>query len=395
MRFDYPARNERMLARHPDIEAVNAQRGLVFLRRNEVLAVQSDATVVADRGRRWIDGHDDHPSGIVRFRLRPAAKVDVAEWTATLAGGAHKRIGIGPNHVCLAQPQWHPGPADDPEPIDPLPAPPPAGPYPAGPTPRVAILDTGIVPHPWFLSCPWFATCLPPDYEVLDANLDFQLDSLAGHGTFIAGIFRKYAPTAELVIRRVIESDGVTDEFRLIHALHALPRVDVISLSLGCYTYDDKPPPALAHVLARIPRDVVIVACAGNCSSDRPFWPAAMKRVIGVGALNAAGSDRADFSNYGWWVDACAVGEGVTSTFVTFNGPQRPSGDYDPDRFVGYARWSGTSFAAPRFAAAIAARVTAKSEPASHAADALLDPTGRRSFPDLGVALDDAPGTTP
>ncbi|MCL6537154.1 MAG: S8/S53 family peptidase [Acidothermus sp.] len=392
MRFDYVARNERLLSRHPDIQAIEGPRGLVFLRRDEVLAAASHADRVADQGRRWIEAQQAHPSGVVRFRLRSAARVDVLEWTDTLTGSAHKNAVIGPNHVLLAQPQWHPGPADDPEPADnPIP------PYdvvlpPNAPQVKIAVLDTGIVAHPWFVSRPWFSSCTQDDYEVLDANLDFYLDSVAGHGTFIAGVIRQWAPAADLVISRVVESDGTTDEFRLIQTLHTLPAVDIISLSLGCYTHDDKPPAVLTHILARIPQTTLIVACAGNTASDRPFWPAATKRVIGVAALNAAGTDRAVFSNYGWWVDACAVGENLVSSFVTFDGPRPPHGGRDPDRFIGYARWSGTSFAAPRVAAAIARRAYEQAIPIRQAAAQLLDPTAHRYFPDLGVVVDPPPG---
>ena len=42
----------------------------------------------------------------------------------------------------------------------------------------------------------------------------------------------------------------------------------------------------------------------------RPFWPAAFKQVLAVGAVDQKGAQwlKADFSNYGWWVDAAARG---------------------------------------------------------------------------------------
>ncbi|NED51479.1 peptidase S8 and S53 subtilisin kexin sedolisin, partial [Micromonospora aurantiaca] len=66
------------------------------------------------------------------------------------------------------------------------------------------------------------------------------------------------------------------------------------------------PSPVLRQAIAALGRGTVVVACAGNAATDRPFWPAAMKPVIGVAALD--GADRAWFSNHGWWVDACAQG---------------------------------------------------------------------------------------
>ena len=58
----------------------------------------------------------------------------------------------------------------------------------------------------------------------------------------------------------------------------------------------------------------------------------------------------AEFSNTGDWVDACAPGVDVVSSFVRL----RPgSGERD----YGFARWSGTSFATPQVAAEIATAI--------------------------------------
>ena len=60
------------------------------------------------------------------------------------------------------------------------------------------------------------------------------------------------------------------------------------------------------------------------------------------------------FSSNGWWVDCSTVGEGILSTFV--EGEQSPDFTPDPQSFPesSFARWSGTSFAAPQVAGAIA-----------------------------------------
>jgi subtilisin family serine protease len=104
------------------------------------------------------------------------------------------------------------------------------------------------------------------------------------------------------------------------------------------------------------------VASAGNDGTQRPVWPAAFKRVVGVAALGPDG-ERAPFSNFGWWVDACSTGVDVDSCFFDFVGsieairshaspPDVSTGDVE--KFEGFALWDGTSFAAPRVAAAIA-----------------------------------------
>jgi hypothetical protein len=84
-------------------------------------------------------------------------------------------------------------------------------------------------------------------------------------------------------------------------------------------------------------------------------------------------------------VDACAVGEGVISSFVTFterNGPN--ARDY-----CGYAAWSGTSFAAPKVSGAIIALAAAKDLTVAEAADVVLDQDTNRTVPDLGVLVAD------
>jgi subtilisin family serine protease len=76
----------------------------------------------------------------------------------------------------------------------------------------------------------------------------------------------------------------------------------------------------------------------------------------------------------------------IFSSFFNFDGPVGSSPTAED--FTGYATWSGTSFAAPRVAAAIAARAAAHGLPTATAAAELLDPTDHPSMPDLGVLVD-------
>jgi subtilisin family serine protease len=77
-------------------------------------------------------------------------------------------------------------------------------------------------------------------------------------------------------------------------------------------------------------RGVVMIAAAGNQSSNKPMFPAAEggPAILSVGASSAADS-LAAFSNYGSWVKVAAPGDQITSTMAGH----------------GYATWSGTSMA--------------------------------------------------
>ncbi|WP_176611336.1 S8/S53 family peptidase [Actinomadura sp. WMMB 499] len=385
--FDQQAVLERVLARHRDAVVVEPVPGRpALIRRDQLLVAGHDAAVAEDLVRRWCDGREDG-AGVARLRLRAPARPDVCELAAELGGdGPHRRLAVAPNHLVHGQPLWWSGPADRPRPASPVPAPRTAADACRDVT--VAILDTGLSPHPWYADADWFREQPAEDAEVLDADLDRELDVQAGHGTFVAGVVLRHAPAARLLARRVLGGDGVGDELGVIRALARLAErdhADVVNLSLGCHTYDDRPSPVLSHAIRSLGRRTVVVACAGNAASDRPFWPAALKSVIGVAALD--GDDRAWFSNYGWWVDAAAPGVDVASSFVRFDGPRPPAEGADPDRFDGFATWSGTSFATPMVTGLIARLAASEDIGAVAAADKILDQNARATHPDLGVII--------
>ena len=126
---------------------------------------------------------------------------------------------------------------------------------------------------------------------------------------------------------------------------------------------------------------MVMVASAGNDASIRPTWPAAYPEVIGVAALGPAGP--AAFSNAGHWVDCCAPGVDLVSTF--HRAPR-----HDPP-FHGWARWSGTSFAAPLVAAMIAREVQRTGDPVKAAAERVVRPAHRAAIPGYGTVVAPTP----
>ncbi len=248
------------------------------------------------------------------------------------------------------------------------------GPEPAGPPPaaktatgpagaiRVAVIDTGI---PRDKRTDGRLADVPrtgdniDELDVLPAGPDGWLDYQAGHGTFVAGVIHRVAPRAELRMYRAVDSDGFGTDHDIAEAIRRAhdDGARIINLSLGVRTVDDQPPPAMAAAIAAVLNDParrpVIVAAAGNFGGTSPVYPAAIDGVVAVAGLTAYLTP-ADWSSYGDHVTFSCVGEGVRSTYVP--GTESPVFDPQPDEFGPdpWAVWSGTSFAAPQIAGAVA-----------------------------------------
>jgi subtilisin family serine protease len=155
-------------------------------------------------------------------------------------------------------------------------------------------------------------------------------------------------------------------EVAIAHAMLRRSDTDVIQCGFAFPTLDDYPSLPFAAVLAELrqpsaPRggQVAVVAPAGNEQSRRRYWPAALPDVVGVASTNRRLNARAWFSNWGEWCDCCTRGEHVYSTFVDWDGPVEGEPITDIEHFRGWARWDGTSFAAPKVSAEIARLVAA------------------------------------
>ena len=256
---------------------------------------------------------------------------------------------------------------------------------------KIAVLDTGAVKHRLLPTKPD-----PQTYDEPDEDADATLDYEAGHGVFIEGIIKRYAPGATVVHKRVLTSNGTVDDASLARQLDSCRDVDIVNLSLGGYTHDNRGPYALPRVLDALRAhkpEMVVVAAAGNDHTDRPFFPAAAKGVIAVAAHREDDpGGRAPYSNFGWWVDARAKGTHVSTFYDPSYGGEdgsltTPEGRPLSDS-TGWAEWSGTSFAAPVVAAAVAARMTDKGEDARAAARAVLDNAIGTQREGIGVLVD-------
>ena len=273
------------------------------------------------------------------------------------------------------------------------PAEPPNLPFVAGgPTegPNIVIVDTGIADtsHPQLdgvLPIRSAAGVMRVDSaERWDGNDDDQIDPIAGHGTFVAGIIRMVAPRSRLTVLGPVSGFGDICEHDLVRVLEQVadldPRPDIVNLSLGGYSVEDMP--MLRNAVLQLQAlGMIIVASAGNDATCYPSYPAAFPDVIAVGALGPAGP--AHFTNYGPWVRACAPGVDVVSTFFDDDDPPAP-------QYHGWARWSGTSFAAPAVAGALA-KALRDGLDKKDAVKRLIDDPSLFRIPGLGAVVNQTP----
>ena len=203
---------------------------------------------------------------------------------------------------------------------------------------RIAVLDTGAeVGHPllsgrvvggWDFIEEDSDPGETPDG--LDNDGDGSIDEAMGHGTHVAGIVRQVAPDAQLLIARVLNSDGVGDMLDVARAIRwaVASGARVINVSLGSLSYSAAVQLALDEAQAA---RVVVVASAGNWGAHDPQeYPATAPSVFAVAALDDLGL-AAPFTSYGNFVSFAAPGIAIRSAFVN----------------AGYAQWSGTSMSAP------------------------------------------------
>jgi subtilisin family serine protease len=183
------------------------------------------------------------------------------------------------------------------------------------------------------------------------------------HGTFCAGIASAATDNAEgiagagwncrLLPLKVsdaageITSDAIAEAF-----LYAIDReVDVLSMSLGAAGGAGVPEFFQALVDLADSANVLCVAAAGNSGTDSPNYPAACDRVLAVAATDES-SARAEFSNYGSWVDVAAPGAYMWSAIARNYEVDELSQlfylfFFEWDGVRPYMRGDGTSFACP------------------------------------------------
>ncbi|WP_157756786.1 S8/S53 family peptidase [Plantactinospora sp. KBS50] len=268
----------------------------------------------------------------------------------------------------------------------------PASRFPAG-RPVVALLDTGVREHDWLVETdgdPYWQEAQDwtparpiaeiagqdshgeesdgpdsggPDSDGPDGGgpdgggTDFG--SHWGHGTFLAGLVRLAAPDARILSLRVMSDAGRVSDLNAAHALNWLAdrvregqRIDVVLTAFGRAGLGARQEmePVRAALRRLADQGVPVVASAGNGGTDSPVYPAAFAAdptltVVSVGA-RVSPTSRAPYSSHGVWVREWQEGTNVVSTMPLTTTPVAVQG--------GYAYWSGTSFAAARYAGRLA-----------------------------------------
>ncbi|WP_453994013.1 S8 family peptidase [Bacillus nitroreducens] len=201
---------------------------------------------------------------------------------------------------------------------------------------KIAIIDTGVD-----LDHPDLVNRITDGYNIVKDNRIPDDDN--GHGTHVAGIIasqtNNYEGTAgitwynPIMPVKVMGEDGYGSTFDIARGIiwatdHG---ASVINLSLGNYKGSKMLKQAVDYAYRH---DVVMVAASGNDDSSQPSYPAAYPHVLSVAAVDLNG-DRANFSNYGDYIDVSAPGVTIPSTYIDEQ----------------YAALSGTSMAAPHVAA--------------------------------------------
>ena len=259
---------------------------------------------------------------------------------------------------------------------------------------RVAVIDSGIdAGHP----------------ELRDKILDARSfvggsarEDSAGHGTFVAGLIAAtvgnaegvagMAPSAELLIAKVVKEDGSIDvgaEARAIRwAVDEGARV--INISLGGLRdprdreRDTFSPIEVAALDYAHRRGVVVVAAVGNSdgapTQPWPFasYPAALPHVLGVSALARNGSSPTFSNRDKIYNDLAAPGQAIVSTL-----PRALTAPFEKCVEQGYSlcgpeefrNAEGTSFAAPQVSAAAAVLIASQPKLRPEQVTALLTGT--------------------
>lgn len=191
---------------------------------------------------------------------------------------------------------------------------------------KILVLDTGYSKHEFIddniVECKNFTN--EKDYS--DGN---------SHGTFVIGEILQVAPQSQIYVGKVLDSKGNGTYDSIINGLKwgIELDVDIINMSLGGTHGTEE----LHSVVKEVISKGINIVCAsgnegdGNADTIENSYPGSYEEVINVGAISMD-KKIAPYSNSNAWVDICAVGTDITSTYNKNNL---------------WCRSSGTSMSAP------------------------------------------------
>jgi subtilisin family serine protease len=197
----------------------------------------------------------------------------------------------------------------------------------------VAVLDTGID-----LDHPDLAANIVNGWNFVNDNEN--VSDLDMHGSMVSGIIAAVAnnglgiagiaPEAKIMPLKVIDTEGANIRDIASAIRYAADNgAKIITMSFtGQYTRFTLSTERAIDYAYR--QGCVLVAAAGNNNTDELVFPASYEQVIAVSAVDQ-NDLRAEFSNFGNYVDFCAPGTNIAST------------GNDGNWYMG----NGTSFAAP------------------------------------------------
>jgi membrane-anchored mycosin MYCP len=252
---------------------------------------------------------------------------------------------------------------------------------------RIGLLDTRMFHHDWLAG-----GYLARPSALLGEQAEYR--STQAHATSVASCILQQAPGAEVHLRRVLDDYATGGSWAVATAMVEVAEAgfDIVNLSFGEYFTDDGEPPLVIDTAVKVLSSrSVVVAAAGNhgnikslppdlvppgLAENSPAYPAALPEVVAVGALDDAGQPAPFSPKNAPWIRLMAVGVDRTVAFLDGKVLVAPEdGSYSQAELVtfnGWAKCSGTSYAAGTISGAIAARMIEFRITAREAADQLL-----------------------
>lgn len=212
---------------------------------------------------------------------------------------------------------------------------------------KIALLDTGVVPHPAF------GAAIENVMIVAGAE---NFEGWNGHGTATASLILGNslsipgaAPGAQLTSYRIADDNGTSDSWLMARAIMeaADAGAQIISISMGSYGDSSLLRDAVFYAQQK---NAVVVASSGNDGYTQSAYPAGYPGVISAVAVDAE-NNHLLFSNQASNTALSAPGWGVNAA-------------YPGDAIVSF---NGTSASAPIIAGSIAAVMSSNNLSASQA----------------------------